>query len=120
MKRGFRNWWLQLGKNMVLDLSCRRKDGKFYVVTDRWQKFTELALSHEVLNDLSKYCDEFLIHGVDVEGKGAGMETELVRMLGSWDGIPITYAGGIGSMEDLERFRKRERRKSRLYNRKRS
>ena len=93
-------------EHVVLDLSCRRKDGKFYVVTDRWQKFTELALSHKVLNELSKYCDEFLIHGVDVEGKGAGMETELVRMLGSWDGIPITYAGGIGSMEDLERFRK--------------
>ena len=48
------------------------------------------------------------------------METELVRMLGSWDGIPITYAGGIGSMEDLERFRKRAAEKSRLYNRKRS
>ena len=93
-------------EHVVLDLSCRRKDGKFYVVTDRWQKFIELALSHKVLNELSKYCDEFLIHGVDVEGKGAGMETELVRMLGSWDGIPITYAGGIGSMEDLERFRK--------------
>ena len=93
-------------EHVVLDLSCRRKDGKFYVVTDRWQKFTELALSHKVLNELSKYCDEFLIHGVDVEGKGSGMETELVRMLGSWDGIPITYAGGIGSMEDLERFRK--------------
>ena len=93
-------------EHVVLDLSCRRKDGKFYVVTDRWQKFTELALSHKVLNELSKYCDEFLIHGVDVEGKGAGMETELVRMLGSWGGIPITYAGGIGSMEDLERFRK--------------
>ena len=93
-------------EHVVLDLSCRRKDGKFYVVTDRWQKFTELALSHEVLDQLSEYCDEFLIHGVDVEGKGAGMETELVRMLGSWEGIPITYAGGIGSLEDLERFRK--------------
>ena len=76
------------------------------MVTDRWQKFTELALSHEVLDQLSEYCDEFLIHGVDVEGKGAGMETELVRMLGSWEGIPITYAGGIGALEDLERFRK--------------
>mgnify|MGYP000013618744 CR=1 FL=1 len=72
-------------EHVVLDLSCRRKDGKFYVVTDRWQKFTELALSHEVLDQLSEYCDEFLIHGVDVEGKGAGMETELVRMLGSWE-----------------------------------
>ena len=70
------------------------------------RKPTEEAVDEALLKKLSVYCDEFLIHGVDVEGKGAGMETELVRMLGSWDGIPITYAGGIGSMEDLERFRK--------------
>ena len=93
-------------EHVVLDLSCRKKDGQFYVVTDRWQKFTEMVLSHEVLDQLSGYCDEFLIHGVDVEGKGAGMEKELVQMLGSWQGVPITYAGGIGSLEDLETFRK--------------
>lgn len=93
-------------EHVVLDLSCRRRAGHFYVVTDRWQKFTELALSHAVLEQLAGYCDEFLIHGVDVEGKGAGMETELVQLLGSFQKIPITYAGGIGSMEDLELFRK--------------
>ena len=93
-------------EHVVLDLSCRKKDGQFYVVTDRWQKFTEMVLSHEVLDQLSGYCDEFLIHGVDVEGKGAGMEKELVQMLGSWQGVPITYAGGIGSLKDLETFRK--------------
>ena len=93
-------------EHVVLDLSCRKKDGQFYVVTDRWQKFTEMVLSHEVLDQLSGYCDEFLIHGVDVEGKGAGMEKELVQMLGSWQGVPITYAGGIGSLKDLEIFRK--------------
>ena len=93
-------------EHVVLDLSCRKKDGQFYVVTDRWQKFTEMVLSHEVLDQLSGYCDEFLIHGVDVEGKGAGMEKELVQMLGSWQGLPITYAGGIGSLKDLETFRK--------------
>ena len=36
------------------------------------------------------------------------MDDGLVRMLGEWDGIPVTYAGGIGSPEDLERFEKRE------------
>ena len=91
-------------EHVVLDLSCRRKDGKFYVVTDRWQKFTELALSYEVLNELSQYCDEFLIHGVDVEGKSSGVELELVEMLGKWNGTKITYAGGIGSIEDLKKF----------------
>lgn len=29
-------------EHVVLDLSCRRKDGKFYVVTDRWQKLQNL------------------------------------------------------------------------------
>ena len=90
---------------IVLDLSCRKKDGEYYVVTDRWQNFTDLRLTHETLDELAESCAEFLIHGVDVEGKRSGMEEELVRMLGSWQGIPVTYAGGIGSLEDLERFR---------------
>ena len=93
-------------EHVVLDLSCRRKDGKFYVVTDRWQKFTELALSHKVLNELSKYCDEFLIHAVDVEGKARGMEQELVKFIGNYTGNPITYAGGVHSMEDLYLLKK--------------
>ena len=75
-------------EKIVLDLSCRKKDGKYFVVTDRWQKFTEVALSPQILDELAEYCDEFLIHGVDVEGKGAGMDDGLVRMLGEWDGIP--------------------------------
>lgn len=92
-------------EHIVLDLSCRKKEGGYYIVTDRWQKFTDVELCPEVLEALSGSCDEFLIHGVDVEGKSSGMETELVRMLAGWEGIPITYAGGIGSMEDLEWFR---------------
>ncbi len=91
-------------EHIVLDLSCRLKDGEYRVVTDRWQKFTELRLDHRTLDELSGYCDEFLIHGVDVEGKRSGMEEELVRLLGEWNGIPVTYAGGIASLEDVERF----------------
>lgn len=91
-------------EHVVIDLSCRRKDGAYYIVTDRWQKFTEEKLSHEVLNKIASHCDEFLVHGVDVEGRSSGMEEGLVRMLGEWDGIPVTYAGGIGSLADLECF----------------
>lgn len=91
-------------EKIVLDLSCRKKEGKYYIVTDRWQKFTEVQLDEEVLDLLSGYCDEFLIHGVDVEGKSGGIEEELVKMLGRWNKIPITYAGGIGSMEQLVHF----------------
>lgn len=92
-------------ERLVLDLSCRRREDGYYVVTDRWQTFTQVKVIPGTLDSLAGYCDEFLIHGVDVEGKGAGMETELVRMLGEWKGIPVTYAGGIGSPADLEAFR---------------
>ncbi len=89
-------------KRVVLDLSCRKKDGVYYVVTDRWQKFTEEILNVTTLKRLGQYCDEFLVHAVDVEGKASGVERELAEMLGSYGEIPVTYAGGIGSYEDLE------------------
>ncbi|MCI5492604.1 MAG: phosphoribosylformimino-5-aminoimidazole carboxamide ribotide isomerase [Lachnospiraceae bacterium] len=88
-------------EHLVLDLSCRKKDDGYYIVTDRWQKFTDEKVSLELLDRLSSYCDEFLIHAVDVEGKASGIETELVSLLGSWGKIPVTYAGGVGSFEDL-------------------
>ena len=91
--------------HLVLDLSCRKKDGKYYIVTDRWQTFTDIILTEDVLEQLSKYCDEFLIHGVDVEGKASGIEKELVALLGNWNKKPITYAGGIGSYKDLEQLK---------------
>ncbi len=93
-------------EHLVLDLSCRKKEGDYYIVTDRWQTFTEVKLTKETLDELAGYCDEFLIHGVDVEGKASGVELELVKMLGDWNGLKITYAGGIGSLEDLEEFKK--------------
>lgn len=91
-------------EHVVLDLSCRKKDGKYYVVTDRWQTFTNVEVTPQLLDDISEYCDEFLVHGVDVEGKSSGVELELVKILADWNKIPITYAGGIGSMEDLKEF----------------
>ena len=88
-------------EHLVLDLSCRKKDDKYYIVTDRWQKFTDVTVSYDVMNMLASYCDEFLIHAVDVEGKASGIEKPLVRMLGEWKQIPVTYAGGVGSYEDI-------------------
>lgn len=89
-------------KNIVLDLSCRKKDGDYYIVTDRWQKFTSVKVENSVINDLSNYCDEFLIHAADVEGKCSGIEQELVGLLGSWVEIPTTYAGGVRDLTDLQ------------------
>ena len=96
----------EVGKEkIVLDLSCRKKDDKYYVVTDRWQTFTNVEVNEILLDELADYCDEFLVHGVDVEGKTSGVEKELVKLLASWKKIPITYAGGIGSIEDLQEFK---------------
>lgn len=92
-------------EHLVLDLSCRKRDDQYYIVTDRWQKFTDVILTPEVLEELATYCSEFLVHAVDVEGKAKGIEKDLANMLGSWNGIPVTYAGGIGSFEDLEDLR---------------
>lgn len=96
-----------IGKeHLVLDLSCRKKGGDYYIVTDRWQKFTDVKLTEAVLDQLSRYCDEFLIHAVDVEGKSGGIETDIAALLGKWKGIPVTYAGGVGSMDDLRLLKK--------------
>ena len=92
-------------EHLVLDLSCRKKDNDYYIVTDRWQKFTDEKVTVELLDALCDYCDEFLIHAVDVEGKASGIETELAAMLGEWGRIPITYAGGVGSFKDLEQLK---------------
>lgn len=87
--------------HLALDLSCRKRDGDYYIVTDRWQKFTNEKISKELLDHLMEYADEFLVHAVDVEGKAAGIEIDLIRLLGKWGKIPITYAGGVGSLKDL-------------------
>ncbi|MDR0949384.1 MAG: phosphoribosylformimino-5-aminoimidazole carboxamide ribotide isomerase [Lachnospiraceae bacterium] len=91
-----------VGKDhLVLDLSCRKIKGDYHIVTNRWQKATEEVITPKLLDKLSSYADEFLIHGVDVEGKGVGIEEELIRLLSVWDGIPITYAGGVRCLEDI-------------------
>lgn len=100
-----------IGKErLVLDLSCRKQpsqpDGDYYVVTDKWQKFTNYPVNAQTLQDLSRYCAEFLVHGVDVEGLQCGILPDLVTLLGQACPIPVTYAGGVRSLQDLELVRK--------------
>jgi phosphoribosylformimino-5-aminoimidazole carboxamide ribotide isomerase len=93
----------KIGKRrLVLDLSCRKHGDTYLVATDRWQTFTTEAVTYPLLDRLSDYCDEFLIHAVDVEGRCGGIETELVAYLGRWTGLPVTYAGGISSQQDID------------------
>lgn len=87
---------------LVLDLSCRKRGEDYWVVTDRWQQFTEVPIQQATLAHLAEYCAEFLVHGVDVEGRRIGIETALVQMLGAWSPIPVTYAGGAKALRDLD------------------
>jgi phosphoribosylformimino-5-aminoimidazole carboxamide ribotide isomerase len=102
--------WQRLGElvtvvgreRLVLDLSCRQRGAEYFVVTDRWQKFTEVPLTTETLQNFAGCCAEFLIHAVDVEGLCRGIDSQLVEKLGRWSSIPVTYAGGANSISDLE------------------
>lgn len=105
-----------VGKDkLVIDLSCRKKQGDpsglFFVVTNKWTRYTDFPVTVETLQQLSQYCDEFLVHGVDVEGKKAGIEEDLVELLGKFvsstlgpnpNPTLVTYAGGIRSLADVE------------------
>ena len=92
-----------IGKQrLVLDLSCRQRAGEYWVVTDRWQKFTEFTVSAPALERLADTCAEFLVHAVDVEGLCQGVDLALVEKLARWSPIPVTYAGGAWSLADLE------------------
>ena len=92
-------------EHIVLDLSCRKTERGCVIVTDRWQKMTDTVLDGRALEDLSAYCDEFLVHAVDAEGKQEGIEEELAALLGQASPIPATYAGGIRGAEDIARIR---------------
>jgi phosphoribosylformimino-5-aminoimidazole carboxamide ribotide isomerase len=92
-------------ERIVLDLSCKKRDDDYYIVTDRWQKFTDVKLDEAILDELSGSCDEFLVHAADVEGMQNGIEESVAEILGRWGKRPVTYAGGIKSLEDIRKLR---------------
>jgi len=93
-------------EHLVLDLSCRKRDEKYYIVTDRWQKFTELAVNAATLELLGRSCREFLVHAVDVEGKQSGIDEELVTLLAENSPLDCVYAGGISTLDEIETIRR--------------
>jgi phosphoribosylformimino-5-aminoimidazole carboxamide ribotide isomerase, eukaryotic type len=97
----------EVGKDkLVIDLSCKQKDGSWHVVTNQWRTFSSFQVNEANLRELESYCSEFLVHAVDVEGKRTGILESLVKQLADWVKIPTTYAGGARSFEDLELFRR--------------
>ncbi|KRE40009.1 phosphoribosylformimino-5-aminoimidazole carboxamide ribotide isomerase [Paenibacillus sp. Soil522] len=95
----------EVGKDrLVIDLSCKEKDGKWFVVTNQWKQFSDFEVNKENIQYLEQYCDEFLVHAVDVEGKQRGIQQSLVSSLADWVSIPTTYAGGARSIADMDQF----------------
>jgi|TARA_B110000305_G_scaffold90294_2_gene101791 phosphoribosylformimino-5-aminoimidazole carboxamide ribotide isomerase len=93
----------EVGKErVVVDLSCRKVVGGWKVAMNRWQTITEMPITLSVIEELSDYCGEFLIHAADVEGICGGVDEGLVALLGKWRGCPITYAGGVRGLDDLQ------------------
>jgi phosphoribosylformimino-5-aminoimidazole carboxamide ribotide isomerase len=91
-----------VGKDrLVIDLSCRRTARGWTVAMNRWQTLTEIDVTMETLDSFAPFCDEMLIHAADVEGLCGGIDRELVSLLGAWGRIPVTYAGGAASMDDV-------------------
>ena len=91
-------------EKLVVDLSCRRKDGGWNVAMNRWQTLTPEKIDEALFKTLSPYCSEFLIHAADVEGLQNGVDWDLVRHLAALTQKPVTYAGGANSLSDLDRM----------------
>ena len=92
-------------EHLVLDLSCGKKGDEYRIVTDRWQKYSNEILPPALLAEMASHCDEFLVHAINVEGKSKGPDTGLLELLSTIQDIPITYAGGIGSLDDIRLLR---------------
>lgn len=93
-------------ERLVIDLSCKSRDGRWFVVTNQWKQFSDVEVNQANIRELEQYCDELLVHAVDVEGKQSGIQQSLVTSLAQWTTIPTTYAGGARSLQDIELFHK--------------
>ncbi|MCP4890621.1 MAG: phosphoribosylformimino-5-aminoimidazole carboxamide ribotide isomerase [Planctomycetaceae bacterium] len=96
-----------IGANrLVIDLSCRRvADGnrpRWRVAMNRWQTLTDLEITAETLDQFADWSSELLIHAADVEGLCRGIDADLVLEMGRWGKLPMTYAGGVATLNDVQ------------------
>ncbi len=89
-------------ERIVVDLSCRKSDSGWTVAMNRWQTLANIDVTIPTLETMAEWCCEYLVHAADVEGLCRGIDADLVELLGGWGGIPVTYAGGVAGMSDLE------------------
>jgi phosphoribosylformimino-5-aminoimidazole carboxamide ribotide isomerase len=83
----------------VADLDRYGVESRYAHCLDPW-KFV-LKYAPDSIKQLEPFCSEFLIHAADNEGLQRGIDEELVERLGQWCSIPVTYAGGGKTLDDL-------------------
>ncbi len=88
-------------ERIVVDLSCRVRDDRWWVAIDRWQTVTAVEITPALLESMAPWCSEFLVHAADVEGLCRGIDEALVIALGRWSPLRCVYAGGGKSIDDL-------------------
>ncbi|MBU0628951.1 MAG: 1-(5-phosphoribosyl)-5-[(5-phosphoribosylamino)methylideneamino] imidazole-4-carboxamide isomerase [Nanoarchaeota archaeon] len=89
-----------MGKEKII-IAIDSKDGK--VVVKGWKESTG-ADPVKVVKELEKYCSEFLYTYVDKEGMMQGTDFSTLRKLKYATSNEITAAGGISSMDEINRL----------------
>lgn len=97
----------KIGKEKItIDLSCKKKNDDYFLSLNKWQTFSDIEVNENLFSFLAEYCSEFLIHAVDMEGKQSGIDKQLIHLIQK-SPIPVVYAGGISSLEEIKYLHKK-------------
>lgn len=87
-----------IGKNRVI-IAVDTLYGK--IVTEGWRSKTELNFN-TVLREVKTYASEILFTCVEREGMMKGTDFDSIKRLRAATDLPITAAGGISTLEEVE------------------
>jgi len=74
-----------------------------YWATQGWQQ-TEQDKVLDLIPELTPYCSEFLYTQVEKEGMLQGLDRERIAAVIKASSVPVTVAGGISTLQDIEWF----------------
>lgn len=87
-----------IGKKRIVLAPDVKNDRNIYV--QQWKVNTGIRIDeNKLLSKLENFCDEFLVHSIEVEGMEGGIDLDLAKLVRNNCSIPITYAGGGTSVE---------------------
>lgn len=95
-------WVKKLSKDSLIFAIDAKAD---YLTTQGWQN-TEQDKVLDLIPELSKNCSEFLYTQVEKEGLLQGIDKVRNQQVIKASSIPVTIAGGITTLEDIDWFTK--------------